>query len=129
MSIIMSENFLKSLLRKPWRNMEIFKKSRKYIGISNSAIRSHGLVIHSHGLLIRSLELDNPFHRIAICSLEFDLSNLRERFNNPWERILNARERIAQFNITIYFCYFGELNEVQSPYVVGLNKRNDFCEN
>ena len=24
---------------------------------------------------------------------------------------------------------FWELNEVQSPYVVGLNKRNDFCEN
>ena len=25
--------------------------------------------------------------------------------------------------------HFWELNEVQSPYVVGLNKRNDFCEN
>ena len=24
---------------------------------------------------------------------------------------------------------FWELNVVQSPYVVGLNKRNDFCEN
>ena len=24
---------------------------------------------------------------------------------------------------------YWELNEVQSPYVVGLNKRNDFCEN
>ena len=27
------------------------------------------------------------------------------------------------------FWVFWELNEVQSPYVVGLNKRNDFCEN
>ena len=28
-----------------------------------------------------------------------------------------------------FLCRFWELNEVQSPYVVGLNKRNDFCEN
>ena len=32
-------------------------------------------------------------------------------------------------NITKGQCIFWELNEVQSPYVVGLNKRNDFCEN
>ena len=31
--------------------------------------------------------------------------------------------------LNYYYCTFWELNEVQSPYVVGLNKRNDFCEN
>ena len=43
------------------------------------AIRSHELVIRYHGLVIRSLELDNSFSRIAICSLELEMCNSRER--------------------------------------------------
>ena len=40
--------------------------------------------------------------RIAI--RENRLSYLTERFNNQWERILNPRERIAQFEMTVFFC-------------------------
>ena len=32
---------------------------------------------------------------------ENGLSNSRERINNPWEQILNPRERIAQLDIAI----------------------------
>ena len=42
--------------------------------------------------------------RIAV--RENELSNSKERINNLWERILNPRERIAQFDIAIYLCYF-----------------------
>ena len=68
-------------LREPWRDMGIFKKSHKYIVISNCAIRSHGLVI-------RSIELDNPFSRVASRSLELHIS-IREN------RLSNSRELIA----------------------------------
>ena len=36
---------------------------------------------------------------------------------------------VAPLASQIFQDCFWELNEVQSPYVVGLNKRNDFCEN
>ena len=58
--------------------MEVFKKSHKFIVISNCVIRSRGLLISSHWLIICSLELDNPFSRIAIRSLDLD---------NPFSRI------------------------------------------
>ena len=43
-------------------------------------------------------------------------------------RFLGVKTSIKE-NILYNLMHFWELNEVQSPYVVGLNKRNDFCEN
>ena len=82
------------MVRKPWRDLGIFKKSHKLIVISNCAIRSHGLVI-------RSFELDNSFSRIAIRSLKSDNSFSRIAirsldFNNPLSRIAI---RSLDFNI------------------------------
>ena len=47
--------------------------------------------------------LNRGRERIAV--RENELSYSRERNNNPWERILNQREQIVQFDITIYLCY------------------------
>ena len=59
---------LSVLYESPEGTWRFSKKSHKYIVILNCAIYSHRSVIHSHGLIIRSLELDNPFSRIATVS-------------------------------------------------------------
>ena len=46
------------------------KKSRMLIIILNYEKRENGYVIHSHELVIRFLELDNPFSRNSIRSLD-----------------------------------------------------------
>ena len=45
---------------------------------------------------------------------EQEMCYLREGINNPWEQILNPKEWIAQFDITIYLCYFFENLHVPS---------------
>ena len=61
--------------------------------ISNCAIRSHRLVIRSQ----RIGKLDNPFSRIAIRSLDFNELTIHGN------EFFNVRERIAQFDIIIFF--------------------------
>ena len=68
---------------------------------SNWTIRSLGF--SDCNLLLRIwqlvLSICNCWHRRNKLLLENELSNLRERLTNPWEQI-------AQFDITIYLCYF-----------------------
>ena len=59
------------------------------------------------------LSLSNSRERIAIRENENELSNSRERIairenelSNSRERITNPWERIAQFDITVYLCFF-----------------------
>ena len=82
--------------------------------ISNCAVRSHKIVLRSHGLVIHSIELDNPFSRIAFLSFGLQLLKSRERerlsksrkqFTIRENGLYNSKERIAQFDITIYRCY------------------------
>ena len=67
--------------------------------------------IRSHGLVIRSLELDNPFSRIAFRSLDFNIQQFEGSNCNPRERdclirITTPWERIAQIDITLYSWLF-----------------------
>ena len=50
----------------------------------------------------------------------------REQQFPPLFTLMSSRKDYVQVSDQ---SYYWELNEVQSPYVVGLNKRNDFCEN
>ena len=66
------------------------------------------------------------FHTVGF--LLFDLYN-NTVLMQAGPKISLIKMSHLQMNIIIFFITFWELNEVQSPYVVGLNKRNDFCEN
>ena len=69
------------------------------------------------------------------CYMHFDL------YDDNWDNIRDSDSEIPYFDLEQdmlrkmkkkfrkkHFAFW-ELNVVQSPYVVGLNKRNDFCEN
>ena len=91
-----------------------FRTVNLFLNLDNSfsqiAIRSLKFDSPFYQIAIRSLDLDNLFSRLKsrekIAIRENELSNSREGINNSWELILNSRERIAQFDITIYICYF-----------------------
>ena len=74
-------------------------------GLSNLrkwvAIWENRLSYSRERIAIRENGLSNSRERIAI--RENELSNSRERITNPWERI-------AQFDITIYLWFFGNIS-------------------
>ena len=55
---------------------------------------------------------------------------LKIHINKLEFKILKKKKKTFSLLKAIWLLFiFWELNVVQSPYVVGLNKRNDFCEN